>query len=158
MVLHKLLENTQAPDFDMPISEFESITLKNLAGKNIVLYFYPKDDTPGCTNEAKDFRDFIEEFDKLNTVIIGVSKDSITSHKKFKEKHCLPFILASDIDGKVCNSYGVWVEKSMYGRKYMGIERSTFLIDKTGLLRKIWYKVSVKGHVKEILNTIKTIN
>src|SRR4051812_11887186 len=109
-----------APLFDLPTDGDGNVSLKKLAGKNVVLYFYPKDDTPGCTIEAKEFRDLMPEFGKHNAVIIGVSKDSVKSHDKFKEKFCLPFILASDEEVKTCNDYGVWVEKSMYGKKYMG--------------------------------------
>jgi peroxiredoxin Q/BCP len=126
----------------------------DLSGKNIVLYFYPKDDTPGCTIEAKDFRDLMGDFEKANAVVIGVSKDSVKSHDKFKEKYCLPFPLGSDEDGGVCAAYGVWVEKSMYGKKYMGIERSTFLIDGNGIITQIWRKVSADGHAKAVLDTL----
>src|SRR6185437_8464509 len=117
----------------------------------------PKDDTPGCTVEAKDFRDHVKDFEKANTVIIGVSKDSLASHEKFKEKYCLPFPLASDETGRVCEEYGVWVEKSNYGKTYMGIERTTFLIDKTGVIRHIWRKVKVDGHVKDVLEAAKAL-
>jgi len=141
----------KAPAFDMAASSGKRVSLAELAGKNIVLYFYPRDDTPGCTIEAKDFRDMIKDFEKANTVILGVSKDTVKSHDKFKEKYCLPFPLGSDEDGSVCEAYGVWVEKSMYGKKYMGIERATFLIDSKGVLRKTWRKVSVDGHAKEVL-------
>ena len=120
-----------------------------------MIYFYPKDDTPGCTLEAKDFRDMMKDFEAANTVIIGVSKDSVKSHDKFKEKYCLPFPLGSDEDGSVCEAYGTWVEKSMYGKKYMGIQRDTFLIDRTGKLAKIWRKVSVDGHAKSVLDAAK---
>jgi peroxiredoxin Q/BCP len=127
------------------------VSLAKLKGKNVVLYFYPKDDTPGCTIEAKDFRDLMKDFEKNNTTIIGLSKDDVKSHDKFKEKFCLPFTLASDTDGSTCEAYGVWVEKSMYGKKYMGIERTTFLIDKQGKIAQIWGKVKVEGHAKEVL-------
>lgn len=145
-----------APAFSMPASEGKTVSSAALAGKNIVLYFYPKDDTPGCTIEAKDFRDHIKDFDKANTVIIGVSKDSVGSHDKFKEKYCLPFLLGSD-EGGVCEAYGVWVEKSMYGKSYMGIERSTFLIDGKGVLRGVWRKVKVDGHVKDVLEAAQAL-
>ncbi|MBP9792057.1 MAG: thioredoxin-dependent thiol peroxidase [Rickettsiales bacterium] len=131
--------------------------LKEFAGRNLVLYFYPKDDTPGCTQEAKDFRDHLEEFKKLNAVVIGVSKDDVVKHKKFKEKYDLTFQLISDTEGKMCANYGVWAEKSMYGKKYFGIERSTFLIDKEGKIVKIWRNVSVKGHVAEVINELKEL-
>lgn len=147
----------KAPDFTLQVAEDTSISLKDLVGKNVVLYFYPKDDTPGCTIEAKDFRDLIKEFDRTSTVVIGVSRDDLNSHQKFKEKFCLPFPLGADTDGSVCSDYGVWVEKSMYGKKYMGIERATFLIDGTGTIRRTWPKVKVEGHVKEVLEAVKSL-
>lgn len=141
----------KAPDFTLPTDSGGTVSLSELKGKNVVLYFYPKDDTPGCTVEAKDFRDNIEAFKKADTVVLGISKDSVKSHDKFKEKHCLPFGLISDETGSMCEDYGVWVEKSMYGKKYMGIERTTFLIDKQGKIAKVWPKVKVEGHVAEVL-------
>lgn len=147
----------KAPNFDMAASDGKRASLKELTGKNIVLYFYPKDDTPGCTIEAKDFRDLIKDFEKADTVIIGVSKDSVKSHEKFKEKYCLPFALGCDEDGSVCESYGVWVEKSMYGKKYMGIQRATFLIDGKGIVRHVWPKVSVEGHAKDVLEKAQSL-
>lgn len=147
----------KAPLFDVKFDSGQEVTPESLKGKHMVLYFYPKDDTPGCTIEAKDFRDHIKEFEKANTVIIGVSKDPVKSHDAFKKKYCLPFPLAADESGKMCEDYGVWVEKSMYGKTYMGIERSTFLIDKTGVIRHIWRKVKVDGHVKEVLDTAKAL-
>jgi peroxiredoxin Q/BCP len=148
----------KAPAFDLPATGGEgNISLASLKGKNVVLYFYPKDDTPGCTVEAKDFRDLIKDFDKANTVIIGLSKDDIRSHEDFKEKFCLPFPLASDVDGTTCAAYGVWVEKSMYGKKYMGIERATFLIDKTGTIARVWPKVKVEGHAKDVLEAVTAL-
>ena len=144
-----------APAFDMAASNDKRVSLSALSGKNIVLYFYPKDDTPGCTIEAKDFRDMMKDFEAANTVIIGVSKDSVKSHDKFKEKYCLPFTLGADEDGSTCEAYGTWVEKSMYGKKYMGIQRDTFLIDGKGIIRHIWRKVSVDGHAKEVLEAAK---
>lgn len=146
---------TLAPNFSLPTDEGKTITLSELTGKKVVVYFYPKDATPGCTKEACSFRDFKQNFEKKNTIIIGISKDSIKSHKNFKEKQGLNFVLASDESGEVCEAYGVWVEKSMYGRKYFGIERSTFLIDENGKIEKIWKKVSVPGHVEEVFETIK---
>jgi len=140
-----------APDFNLPTDTGANASLAALKGKKVVLYFYPKDDTPGCTIEAKEFRDSISDFEKANTVIIGVSKDSLKSHGKFKEKHCLPFALASDEEGDVCERYGVWVKKQMYGKEYMGIQRATFLVDENGKFEKIWPKVSVEGHVAEVL-------
>jgi len=141
----------RAPSFALPTETGEVLELASLQGKKIVLYFYPKDDTPGCTVEARDFRDHIEDFKSADTVVIGISKDSVASHRKFSEKLCLPFSLASDESASVCEDYGVWVEKSMYGKKYMGIERATFLIDGKGILRHIWRKVKVEGHVAEVL-------
>ncbi len=144
-------EGRKAPDFTLPSDGGGEIRLSGLRGRNVVVYFYPKDDTTGCTKEACAFRAAIGEFDDANTEIIGVSKDSVARHDKFKAKYDLPFALLSDEDGKVCESWGTWVEKSMYGRKYMGIERSTFLIDETGTLRREWRKVKVPGHVEEVL-------
>ncbi len=143
-----------APSFTLPTDEGSSITLSELVGKRVIVYFYPKDATSGCTTEACSFRDEKPKFDKKNVVIIGISKDSIKSHKSFKEKEGLNFILASDETGDVCEKYGVWVEKSMYGKKYFGIDRSTFLIDETGKIAKIWRKVSVPGHIDEILKAV----
>jgi peroxiredoxin Q/BCP len=147
----------KAPDFSLPSDGAKTISLKGLKGKSVVLYFYPKDDTPGCTIEAKDFRDHLKEFESAGAVILGASKDSVKSHEKFKEKFCLPFPLLSDEEGRLCADYGVWVEKSMYGKTYMGIERATFLIDKTGVIRNIWRKVKVDGHVKEVLEAAKAL-
>lgn len=146
-----------APDFRMATDAGGQVSLAALKGKKIVLYFYPKDDTPGCTTEAKEFRDKIAEFDVAGAIIIGVSKDSVASHEKFKTKHCLPFALASDGDGTVCEAYGVWVEKSMYGKKYMGIQRATFLIDGAGKLAAVWPKVSVTGHADEVLAAVQAL-
>ncbi|MBN8530792.1 MAG: thioredoxin-dependent thiol peroxidase [Alphaproteobacteria bacterium] len=146
-----LNEGDAAPAFDMPTDKGGQVSLASLKGKNLVLYFYPKDDTPGCTVEAKDFRDLLPEFEKANTVIIGVSKDNVASHDKFKDKFCLPFQLASDEKTQTCEDYGVWVEKSMYGKKYFGIERTTFLIDGQGKIRNIWRKVKVDGHASDVL-------
>jgi len=141
----------KAPAFTLPSDGEGTISLSDFKGKNLILYFYPKDNTPGCTKESCDFRDIHPDFSAANTIIVGASKDSIKSHDKFKSKYDLPFPLVSDVDGKLCESYGVWVEKSMYGRKYMGIERATFLIDGKGVIRNIWRKVKVKGHAAEVL-------
>jgi peroxiredoxin Q/BCP len=141
----------KAPDFTLPTDGGGNLTLSQLRGKKVVLYFYPKDDTSGCTAEACGFRDSAPDYGGADAVVIGVSKDSAASHDKFKKKHGLPFVLASDTGGQVCEKYGVWVEKSMYGRKYMGIERATYLIDKEGVVRGIWRKVKVPGHVAEVL-------
>ena len=147
----------KAPDFTMPTDGNGSVTLSKLRGKPVVLYFYPKDDTTGCTAEACGFRDTFPDYGKTGAVVIGVSRDSVASHDKFKKKHGLPFILASDADSKVTEGYGVWIEKSMYGRKYMGIDRSTFLIDKEGVVRGVWHKVKVPGHVAEVLKAAKAL-
>ncbi len=147
----------KAPPFSMIFDSAQKISREDLKDKNIVLYFYPKDDTPGCTLEAKDFKEHNADFKQANTCIIGVSKDSVKSHDAFKEKFCLPFPLSSDEDGSTCEAYGVWVEKSMYGKTYMGIERTTFLIDKNGIIRNIWNKVKVDGHVKEVLAAAKAL-
>jgi thioredoxin-dependent peroxiredoxin len=147
----------KAPDFTMPTDGNGSITLSELRGKPVVLYFYPKDDTSGCTAEACGFRDTIPDYGKTGAVVIGVSRDSVASHDRFKAKYQLPFKLASDSDGKVTEEYGVWVEKSMYGRKYMGIDRSTFLIDKDGVVRGAWHKVRVPGHVAEVLKAVQAL-
>ncbi len=132
------------------------VSLSDFKGKkNVVLYFYPKDNTPGCTQEACDFRDHLTRAQNQDTVVLGISRDSLKSHVKFSEKYQLPFPLLSDPEGEVCQKYGCWKEKSMFGKKYFGIERSTFLIDKKGMLKGIWRKVKVKGHVDEVLQKIK---
>jgi peroxiredoxin Q/BCP len=145
----------KAPDFTLSADGGGQISLSKLRGKKVVLYFYPKDDTSGCTAEACGFRDSFANFGKGDAVVIGLSRDSVASHDKFKKKHELPFALASDEEGKVCEAYGTWVEKSMYGRKYMGIERATFLIDEKGVISNIWRKVKVPGHVEEVLAAAK---
>ena len=147
----------KAPNFKMATDGGGSVALKDLKGRKVVLYFYPKDDTPGCTKEACGFRDALPDFSKLDAEIIGVSKDSVAKHDKFKAKYELPFTLASDEDGSVCEAYGTWVEKSMYGRKYMGIERATFLIDEKGVVRGEWRKVKVPGHVDAVLEAAEAI-
>jgi len=147
----------KAPDFTLSTDGNGKITLSKLRGQKVVLYFYPKDDTSGCTAEACGFRDSFPKFGKVEAAVIGISKDSVASHDKFKKKHELPFILASDADGKVCESYGVWVEKSMYGRRYMGIERATFLVDEKGVVRGVWRKVKVPGHVDAVLAAAKAL-
>lgn len=144
----------KAPDFKLLSENGKEVTLKKLKGHKVVLYFYPKDDTSGCTKEACDFKDSIKVFEKKETVVIGVSKDSVESHKKFKTKYELPFTLLSDESTKMLSDYGVWKEKSMYGRKYMGIERTTFLIDEKGKIKEIWEKVKVPGHITDILSKI----
>ena len=152
-----LAEGDKPPSFTLESDGGKKVSLKDFAGKPTVLYFYPKDDTPGCTTEAVGFTAASAAFKKAGATVIGVSKDSVASHDKFKKKHDLSLILASDPDGKVIESYGSWVEKSMYGRKYMGIDRSTFLIDAKGRLAKIWRKVRVPGHVEEVLAAAKSL-
>lgn len=147
-----------APDFTLPTDGEESITLSALQGNPVVVYFYPKDDTPGCTKEACEFRDNMARLQKNGVTIIGISKDKPTKHDKFKEKYDLNFPLASDEDCKICEAYGSWIEKSMYGRKYMGIDRSTFLVDSKGKLVQVWRKVKVTGHVDAVLNAIDELS
>jgi peroxiredoxin Q/BCP len=147
----------KAPDFTLPTDGNGSVTLSGLKGKKVVLYFYPKDDTSGCTAEACGFRDSFPDYSGTGAVVIGISKDTVASHDKFKKKHDLPFALASDAGADVCEKYGVWVEKSMYGRKYMGIERCTFLIDEAGTVRGAWRKVRVPGHVAEVLKAVRAL-
>jgi thioredoxin-dependent peroxiredoxin len=152
-----LKQGDQAMDFNMQTDDGSYVTLNSFPGKNIVLYFYPKDDTPGCTLEAIDFTSQKELFNKCQTIVIGVSADSIIKHKKFIDKHNLEIILASDEDKSVCEDYGVWVEKSMYGKKFMGINRTTILINKDRIVKKVWEKVSVPGHVEEVLQNAKDL-
>lgn len=144
-----------APKFSLPANGGSTVSLESLAGKKVVLYFYPRDDTPGCTIEAKDFRDHMKDFEQAGAVVLGLSKDSVKSHEKFAEKFCLPFPLLSDESGEICQAYGAWVEKSMYGKKYMGIDRATFLIGGDGIIRNIWRKVKVDGHVREVLEAVR---
>jgi peroxiredoxin Q/BCP len=146
-----------APDFTLPTDGGGKVSLKSLRGKPVVLYFYPKDDTTGCTAQACGFRDQMPKFGKVAAAIIGISRDSVKSHDKFKAKYELPFTLGADEKGEVTEKYGVWVEKSMYGRKYMGIERSTFLIDDKGVVRQEWRKVKIPGHVDEVLKAVKAL-
>ncbi len=146
-----LTEGMQAPDFTLPGSNQCQHRLKDYLGRKVILYFYPRDHTPGCTNEAKDFRDAIQSFKDQNAVILGVSRDSVQSHEKFVAKHDLPFILLSDTEETVCKQYDVLKEKNMYGKKAIGIERSTFIIDETGMITKIFRKVRVPNHVNQVL-------
>jgi len=144
-------EGDIAPDFTLQADDGREVSLSNYRGKKIALYFYPKDGTPGCTSEAMEFKDLIKEFEKENIVVLGVSKDNIKSHQKFKKKHELPYTLLSDPEGKILNLYGVWKKKSLYGRTFLGIERTTFLIDERGIVKKIHRKVRVKGHAQACL-------
>ena len=146
-----------APLFLLKSDEGTKIDLADLKGKNVVLYFYPKDDTPGCTIEAQDFTKKIAEFEKLNCVVLGVSKDGVTSHCRFVEKYNLAFNLLADEGGEVCKAYDVLKQKSMFGKKYLGIDRSTFLIDRLGKIANIWRSVSVNGHVEEVLAALSEL-
>lgn len=146
-----------APDFTLPRDGGASVTLSALAPRKVVLYFYPKDDTPGCTTEALDFTRLGPEFAAAGTVVVGISKDSVKAHDRFCKKHALGVILASDEKGDTCERYGVWVEKSMYGKTYMGIERTTFLIDGAGRIARIWPKVKVQGHAEEVLAAARAL-
>jgi len=141
----------KAPDFSLPTGDGTTLSLKDLRGKRVVLYFYPKDDTPGCTSEACSFRDEIQVFQKKGAVIIGVSIDSVESHRKFAGKYDLPFALLSDEKKVMVKAYGVWKQKNMYGKKYMGVERTTFVIDEEGRIAQIFRKVKVDGHTEEVL-------
>jgi peroxiredoxin Q/BCP len=147
----------RAPDFTMPTDGGGKVKLSELKGKTVVLYFYPKDDTTGCTKEACGFNDTLPNFSKLKAEVIGVSRDSVASHDKFKKKYGLKFRLGSDEDGKVSDAYGTWGEKTLYGRKYMGMERATYLIDGKGVVRQVWRKVKVPGHVEEVMAAIKAL-
>jgi peroxiredoxin Q/BCP len=150
-------EGDKAPSFNLPATGGKPISLSALKGKKVVLYFYPKDDTTGCTAEAIAFSKDAAKFKAAGAVILGVSKDSLASHDKFKAKYGLDLFLASDEEIKTASAYGVWVEKSMYGRRYMGTERATFLIDEKGVIRKIWRKVKVPGHSAEVLKAAKDL-
>lgn len=149
-----LKEGDSAPAISLDTDSGEPFTLSSLKGKNVVLYFYPKADTPGCTKESCEFRDTSKKFSKANTVIVGVSPDPSKAQAKFKEKFDLPFVLLADVDHKTSEDYGVWKEKSMYGKKYLGVERTTFVIDPKGKIKKIFPKVKVEGHAEEVLAAI----
>ena len=147
----------KAPDFKLNTDGGGEISLKSLKGKPVVVYFYPKDDTSGCTKEAIDFTALAPEFQRAGATVIGISPDSVAKHDKFKAKHDLAVTLAADEDKRVCEAYGVWVQKSMYGRKYMGVERSTFLVDRDGKLARAWRKVKVPGHADEVLAAVSAL-
>ena len=157
MGINKVKIGEKVPEFSLPSTGNKTVELSELKGKNIIIYFYPKDATPGCTIEGQNFRDNIRKFSLLNTVVLGVSRDKISSHEKFKKNQKFPFDLLSDEDEKLCKIFNVIKEKNMYGRKFFGIERSTFLIDKKGVLRNEWRKVKVKNHVKDVLQTLKKL-
>lgn len=147
----------KAPAFKGVTDGGGSLSLKDLKGKKVVLYFYPKDMTPGCTTEAEGFRDALKDFTKLGAEIVGVSKDSVKRHDNFKAKYDLPFSLISDEDGTICEAYGVWQEKKNYGKTYMGIVRTTFLIDEKGKVAEVWRNLRVKGHVDKVLDAAKSL-
>lgn len=155
--MKELSVNDAAPEFDVAISEGKKLSLSSLNGKYVVLYFYPRDSTPGCTIEARDFNAKLDKFENLGAVVIGVSKDDLKSHDKFRGKYDLDFALGSDAGGEMCENYGVWAQKSMFGKKYMGINRTTFLIGPDGNIAHIWAKVSVVGHANSVLKKIEEL-
>lgn len=154
----QLKTGDKAPNFSVQIAENKNLTLNDLKSKFVILYFYPKDSTPGCTIEAREFNSHLADFKSLNAEIIGISKDNLKSHDKFCSNHGLQFTLGSDLAGKMCADYGVWSEKSMFGKKYMGITRATFLITPEGKIAHIWPKVSVLGHAKDVLKKLKELS
>lgn len=147
----------KAPALTLPAAGGGTVSLAKLKGKIVVAYFYPKDDTSGCTKEAEGFRDVYARLTKAGAEVLGISKDSVASHDKFRKKYDLPFPLLSDAEGTACEAFGTWVEKSLYGRKYMGIERATFLIDGKGVVRRIWRKVKVPGHIDDVVAAVKAL-
>jgi len=155
--MKKVQLDMPVPDIELPATDNQHFRLSELKGRNVVLYFYPKDSTPGCTTEGQNFRDYYDEFKQLKTDIFGVSKDGLESHENFKAAHCFPFELVSDQDGKLCKLFDVIKEKSLYGKQYLGIERSTFIIDKKGVLRKEFRGVKVDGHVQHVLAALKAL-
>ena len=157
MAQEMVQEGDKAPDFELPTESGETLKLSKLGGKPVVVYFYPKDDTTGCTAEAKDFTRLAPDFGKLGVAVIGISPDSPESHQRFARKYDLKVRLAADADKAVAMAYGVWVEKSMYGRRYMGVDRSTFLVDAQGKVAKAWRKVKVSGHAEEVLAAAKRL-
>ena len=152
-----IIEGSKAPAFDMATADGGRVSLDALKGRSVVLYFYPKADTPGCTTESQDFSSLIADFEQIGTTVIGVSRDPVKKLDRFKAKHDLKVVLASDEPEDVTEAFGVWVEKTLYGRAYMGIERATFLIDGTGVVRRVWRKVSVKNHAAEVLAATRSL-
>lgn len=150
----KLKIGDKAPHFKLPTDEGQMLSLESLRGKKVILYFYPKDNTPGCTKEACDFRDSFAHFADKNTIVLGVSKDNVEKHQKFKGKYSLPFTLLADENGDVCEAYGALNKKSLFGKTFLGIERMTFLIDEQGIIKNMWRKVKVKNHISEVLNEL----
>ncbi len=146
-----------APDFELETDTHGTIRLSDFRGRKVVVYFYPKDNTSGCTQEARDFSELLPEFEKVDTVVIGISPDTVRKHANFRAKHDLEVILAADPDRRAIEAYDVWKEKSMYGRKYMGVERSTFLVDREGRIARAWRKVKVKGHAREVLEAARAL-
>lgn len=153
----EILENTPAPAFTLATDGEGQISLSDFAGKAVVLYFYPKASTPGCTTEGLDFTALANEFAAANAVVIGVSRDEVNKLDRFKQKNSLNLILGSDVDGTVCETYGTWIQKKLYGREYMGVERATFLIDGTGQVRNVWHNVKVKGHAQAVLEALRAL-
>ncbi|MFA5122514.1 peroxiredoxin [Zavarzinia sp.] len=147
----------KAPGFTLPAGGGGSLSLADFKGRPLVLYFYPKDDTSGCTKEAIGFTERLADFEAAGAAVVGVSRDTVAAHDKFAAKHSLKVVLGADVDGKVTEDYGVWVEKSLYGRKYFGIERATFLIDGAGKIAKVWHKVKVAGHVEAVLEAVRAL-
>jgi len=146
-----------APDFTLPVTGGEDVTLSALQGKSVVLFFYPRDDTPGCTKESIGFSEHLDAFKEADALVFGISRDTMAKHDKFTAKHDLTVPLLADVEGTVTESYGVWVEKNMYGKKSMGIERATYLIDPKGNIANIWHKVKVPGHVEEVLEAVRAL-
>lgn len=145
------------PDLTLPANGGREVSFKDYKGKKLVIYFYPKDNTPGCTQEGQDFRDLYQQFQKIGADIVGISKDSVKSHDNFVAKFEFPFTLLADVEGKACDAFGAIVEKSMYGKKYMGIDRCTWLFDEKGKLKQVWRGVKVKGHAAEVLDAAKAL-
>ena len=151
-------EGDQVPDVRLEGMDGKTVSPVDFRGQKLVVYFYPKDDTPGCTREAQDFTELAEAFEQAGTWILGISKDDAAKHRKFVEKHALKIPLVTDADGSACEAFGVWGEKNLYGRKYMGIDRATFLIDRDGVVKRVWRKVKVPGHAQQVLNAARELN